>query len=117
MISGYPGLRITDNQGLQLNPACPENTESIKIRSFQYRGATLDLEYQCGATQLKGGRADTMRVKLVDIQDEEKFVPLRMRSASKRTGEKGMLPKPLTKGAEITLDLKEFSKDHLFFIY
>lgn len=118
MIAGYPGLRINDDGSLQLYPLCPEGAESIKIRSFQFHSALLDLEYRCPvAAQTKDRKATSMRLKVADVT--EGFVPLRFSPVRRGHAQhdRALHPKPLVKGAELELDLHHLPGDFAFLLW
>lgn len=96
MISGYPGVRISDN-GLAVAPFCPENAKSIKIRSLQYRGAVIDFEYSCSSSVT--GKAEKLTVGLSKASR-----PFQLSDAY------GKLIKTLVSGAKATIDLSAYAK-------
>lgn len=68
MISGYPGVRITDS-GLTIAPFCPEGANSIRLRSLRYRGAVFDLQYSCSANT----QPESMQLSMSEVQGQRQF--------------------------------------------
>lgn len=48
VISGYPGIRLSAGV-LLLKPVCPEGVSGMTVRSFEYLGNDMTLQFWCGA--------------------------------------------------------------------
>jgi hypothetical protein len=90
MISGYPGIRITET-GLDFNPQCVEGGTFIKVKSLHYLDSIFDYSYDCiSQTPKMNNQLQATNIQLNILQKGK--IPIGMTKSTPRFQLQRILP-------------------------